>query len=278
MEDCTNKKIGHLIASYELGLLDERDKARFENHALECVHCRRELNRLYPKLNLLHENRQDILNHLQANGFEVPDQEQKSEKRITEPMARRSYRLLNGLKNRKVMVPAFGLVVVLMISLILIRKPASDNPYLPYLSFKKAPYTSLEGSRDNQTEAERLFVEGMNSYSTDKFKEAAGYLQKSADLNSKSARTWLYLGISYYLDRQPASAIEVLDKAEEIADPVQKNWAIWYKAQAYILNGNPSSSIPLLQTLAEQGMEYSSEARKLLEKMRKISPELFNPI
>ena len=275
MEDCTNKKIGQFIASYELGLLDEKDQARFEDHALECPHCRRELERLYPKYNILLENRNEILNNLESKGVDVSETE--SEAAVYAPLERKISTIFDGIKRRKVLVPAFSLAAVLILALILIRKPTPENPYLDYLSFEKAAYVSLEEGRVTQSEAEDFFNEGMRYYVTDEFKGAITNLQKAAELDSSKSKAWLYLGISFYLDHQPVAAIKALQRAKEIADPVQENWATWYMAQAYILLRNPAQSIPLLKTLSDQKLEYSIEADRLLRKIQKISPELFDP-
>ena len=39
MSQCTNTKIGQMLHNYELGLLSDEDKKRFELHLYECDHC-----------------------------------------------------------------------------------------------------------------------------------------------------------------------------------------------------------------------------------------------
>jgi len=277
MKECTNKKIGQLIASYELGLLNEREKTRFENHALECPHCLEELERLYPKLKTLYENRQEILSALQPRDIDITDLEIELPLEFSEPKKTKVFKLIWGRRRNRMLVPAFGLAVVVALCLVLIHKPGGEqNPYLPYLSFKKAPYLSIAETRVSQTTTEKFFDDGMQSYKNDNFNSAIGNLKKAAELDSNKTKTWLYLGISHYLNHQPIPAIEALQKAEEIADPVQKNMAYWYRAQAYLLLEDPALSIPLLKNLADQGLEYSDEAKDLLVKIREISPVSFN--
>ena len=78
------------------------------------------------------------------------------------------------------------------------------------------------------------------------------------------------LVIEAFVSTSNAAAIEALQKAEEIADPVQKNWALWYRAQAHLYQKDAASSIPPLQSLSDQGLEYAEEAERLLAKIGRI--------
>jgi hypothetical protein len=83
------------------------------------------------------------------------------------------------------------------------------------------------------------------------------------------------LGICYYLDHKPASAIVSLDEARKRLDTVQRNRALWFLAQAYLLDGDAASSVPILQILSNQNLEYAKEANDILSNIKRISPGLF---
>jgi hypothetical protein len=52
---CTDRDIGKLIGSFELGLLSDQEKLRFENHLLECEYCFQDLYRTAPLAALIRE-------------------------------------------------------------------------------------------------------------------------------------------------------------------------------------------------------------------------------
>jgi hypothetical protein len=54
---CTDRNIGKLIASYELGLLSEEERHRFENHLLECEECFQSLYDTAPIANLMRDGK-----------------------------------------------------------------------------------------------------------------------------------------------------------------------------------------------------------------------------
>jgi hypothetical protein len=54
---CTDKNIGRLIGSYELGLLSDKEKQQFENHLLECEYCFQDLYESAPVANLIREEK-----------------------------------------------------------------------------------------------------------------------------------------------------------------------------------------------------------------------------
>lgn len=54
---CTNKEIGELIGSYELGLLSDKERRQFENHLLECEYCFQSLYQAAPVMNMVREEK-----------------------------------------------------------------------------------------------------------------------------------------------------------------------------------------------------------------------------
>jgi hypothetical protein len=54
---CTDKKIGKLIGSYELGLLSEEERRQFENHLVECEYCFQSLYQAAPITNSIREKK-----------------------------------------------------------------------------------------------------------------------------------------------------------------------------------------------------------------------------
>ena len=281
MDKCTNKNIGQLITFYEMGVLNEKDRIQFEDHVLECNYCRHELQRLNPKLEVLFKNKLEILQNLNAKGITFETERDQllnqavAKETLPESIWERIYNFISRGWFPKAAIPALAVATAIVLILFLPRSPAPDNPYHKYLSFEKAPFLSLGDTRVMETEAQRFFNEGMRFYQRDDFVSAISNLEKTVGVDSTVGKFWLYLGISYYLNQQPEPAIDALAKAKQKLDTVERNRALWYLAQAYLLYGYAENSIPILHTLSRQRMEYAQEANNLLSKIREISPGLF---
>jgi hypothetical protein len=53
MPECTNQDVGKLLHGYEIGILSDENRTKFEQHLLECEHCYEELARLEREAELL---------------------------------------------------------------------------------------------------------------------------------------------------------------------------------------------------------------------------------
>ena len=95
---CTDPELGKLIGSYELGLLSEEERKRFEDHAVTCDECVKDLYRMAPVV-------QGML-----DGKAVP----------TKPQERASRR-------RNWMLLAASLAVVVVGLYAVMREPAPDE-------------------------------------------------------------------------------------------------------------------------------------------------------
>jgi tetratricopeptide (TPR) repeat protein len=281
MDKCTNEDIGQLITFYEMGLLDDKDRTLFENHAQECEFCLHELQRMQPKLDVVFKHREELLNNLRAKGIAFENERNKLLKQSAISKAP-SKTFWDGFKNfttnkwlPKAAIPAIAAAAVIIFVLFLPKSPAPGNPYYRYLSFEKAPYLPTGGTRVRESDAQHQFNEGMRLYQVDDLQGAIDNLEKAVGIDSSQGSFWLYLGISYYLNRQPESAIDALTTARQKLDTVQRNRALWYLAQAYLLDGDAENSVPILQLLSHQRLEYAQESDRLLTKIREISPGLF---
>ena len=78
---CKDQDIGNLIGGYELSLLSEEEKRRFEDHLLECEHCFQNLYRTTPLSTMIRERKL-----APAEAVELVDEE--DEESLTEPPKR----------------------------------------------------------------------------------------------------------------------------------------------------------------------------------------------
>ncbi len=271
---CTDTEIGKLITLYELGQLDEERRESFEQHQIECDFCFRELQGMVPIISTLRNQKDDIVNKLHGAGLSFASQKQQllTTYRIERPnFWDEIIRIVKELTRSRGMVPAMVMTTVLILLLILPPTPGTDNPYLPLLSFQKAPYRlgSLRGPA--ATEAQQSFESGMEKYLEDHFNEAVVHLREAVELNPDEGKFWLYLGISHYLNRQAEPAIEALTIADSLTEYSLSSRTRWYLAQAYLLADRDDDATPILVSLASQKRDYAQKADSLLTKIQSVS-------
>ncbi|TKJ39759.1 hypothetical protein CEE37_10805 [candidate division LCP-89 bacterium B3_LCP] len=92
-------------------------------------------------------------------------------------------------------------------------------------------------------------------------------------MNPQEGKWWLYLGVSYYVDRQAHSAVKSLSEAEKLTVNTLNDRAKWYLAQAYLLSEDPHNAIPLLEELKNSDSEYLKKADELLTMVKETIPE-----
>ncbi|HEX7344511.1 MAG TPA: hypothetical protein VF398_09610 [bacterium] len=279
MARCIKEELGHLITFYEMDALREDDRLRFENHILDCPFCRSEVSRMFPLYRALDQSKSQVLARLQASGIsfdsirrQILATIQRSEPiKTTGPsLWRRLILAVQGMRLPGEVIPALAATALILLLILLPTHPPQVNPYSAWLSFEKAYYQSVQDRAPGNAAAEAAFQKGMEFYQENNFKAAAGLLATAVQEDSLEGRYWLYLGISYYLDHQARRAVAALTKAESLSDPAQRNRARWYLAEAYLLQQDTVRSMPLLQSLVNEGYEYSEEADSLLIRVREM--------
>jgi tetratricopeptide (TPR) repeat protein len=276
MESCTDEKTGALRIQYELGQLKNAERERFEEHLLVCDFCFRELSESAPWTAALLEKRAEIRENLRRQGLTFESQkalymrslpastgaESKSENRW--------FRLLRRLKagpKPVILLPA-GAVALLALFLLIFRpSPEPSSPYLSLLQFEPIPYESsvVRGGSDN--EAELRFQEGMIRYQKGDYAGAVKVLKTAAASDPENGIYRLFLGVSYFLDRQADPAIQALSAADSLTQFSFQEKTRWYLAQAYLLKSDANRAIPLLRWLVEQNGEYTARAAELLRRI-----------
>lgn len=275
--ECTDEEIGRLITFYELDQLGEKDRCRFEEHILECEFCFQELREMRPVVYIMREQKAQILERLAQGGVRLARQTpgaleaRRSElrSRIFALIGEKFRQLAGGFGRPVVWVPA---VAVAALVLLLVLPVNRHNPYLPYLDHERAPYNKVtfRGLTTPRDEARNLFDQGMEKYLQGDYAQAAEYLTRAAELAPDESAYWLYLGVSYYLDRQPKQAAEALTHALSAKDQDVRVNAEWYLAQAYLFKGEATRATPLLEEIARKGGEYASRADSLISQINRV--------
>jgi tetratricopeptide (TPR) repeat protein len=279
MNPCTNEDIGDFITLYELDALEEEDKVRFEDHMMECSFCSSELVSMQQSIDTLAANKQEILRELaeegisfEANKEAIEGRPRKKARRtvIRESFGEKVQKFLGDLLQPRQLIPATALTAILIFFLAVPKGP-SPNPYLPLLTFEKAFYQDQVQRGATISDAESEFKAGMALYIQDDYSGAINHLSASVTADPTRGDYWLYLGISYFLDKQAGPAISALEHAQELCEPVLRNRALWYQSQAHLLAEEPESAATLLQLLVDQQLEYAAEAEALLAGIGEVS-------
>lgn len=147
----------------------------------------------------------------------------------------------------------------------LVREPYADLAMLDPLPYE--PVT-MKGVRE-AIGAATLFDDGMKRYREKDYPAAIPRLTEAVASDSRNGVWQLYLGLSYYLDKQPKPAIEHLRAAGNLA-PSQyyRISADWYLAQAYLMENDARRAIPLLDSVRTRSLDYAARADSLLMKIK----------
>lgn len=252
-----------------------------------CDFCREKWRLTLPLEYALHEHKAEILDRLDEEGLtldalrkrlaaatreeEAMSRPAPAGRRLAGAVVRLIRELLGRLANPRAFIPAFtavavAVVVLAVLQLRTVRRSDVDH-LMPYLTFEKLPYKYGNLRGEQETEALRFFQKGMIRYKEDDYEGAAEYLGKATEKIVDSGQWWLYLGVSYYLDRRGGEAVKALAQAERLTTGARNVQSRWYLAQSYILAGEAGRAIPLLKGIADQREGYAEEASSLLNRL-----------
>lgn len=243
-----------LLAAYELGLLDESERARFEQAALEDPDLQDEL--------FDHASAAQALREDPARYAAVL----RAALRETEPSlaARVGARLRAALRPR-VWVPV---TVAAAAVLALIVLPGRDD--LRRLAvLEPAPYVQVD-VRGAGSEAADLFAAAMVAYGESCWDAAAEGLDRA--LGVPDVGTWagadqarLYLGVSRLLDGDAERALAPLRRASRSSQLPVAERARWYLAQVHLVLGDGPAARDVLDGLCDSPVFGAAAAAQLAE-------------
>lgn len=254
---CTRPEIGDRLAAYEIGMLEENERAQFEQHLTECSWCTEELYAHAPAAETL---RSDPGRHAGM---------------IEAAQAGRAPGLLDRLRvllQVRVLAPTAA-VVAAAVALVLLLPGETIVPPAPTAAglarIEALPYQSLElrGGSDRLT---RTLAEGLEAYEQGRYRLAAHQLDtvwKHAggdDSWSQRHQVALYLGVSLLLSDQADAAILPLEAASAARLRPLADRGRWYLAQARLLQERPCDSAKLLESLAGSPVYGDPAATQLI--------------
>lgn len=276
MESCTDEPIGALRIQYELGQLNDADRERFEKHLLDCNFCFGELSETAPWMAILQEKRVEIRENLRRDGLTFESQKAlylQSLPVSTGPKVKIESQWIRWLRRWTtkpkpvIFLPVSAAILAGLILLIFHPSPEPSSPYFSWLQFEPIPYEPSVVRDGSNDEAEIKFQEGIKLYLRGDYRDAEKELEAAVDSAPENGIYRLFLGVTYFLDRQADPAIRELSAADRLTQYVFKEKTRWYLAQAYLLKSDADRAIPLLRWLVEQNSEYSKQAAEMLKRI-----------
>ncbi|MCF7809987.1 hypothetical protein K9N50_03255 [bacterium] len=261
---CTNVKIGNLISQYELGLLNVDNQKLFEEHIFECAFCREELAEFRQVAELLSEHKDRLIEAIEDGELDY------KEERLNEKQTRCFSDIIQGIKDfvndvldfafrPKVLAPIMSVTVVFLV--IYFGFITGENQsYEQFLIFEPLEYKQMILRSEATAEAENLFRQSMQSYNNGDYAAAANILMEAVKLDSANFKYKTYLGICYFLNKEPENALKMLTEAEHMTAFTLKDELHWYIFQSYLLNGDLTGADSVRSLIKTSKEVYSAKA------------------
>jgi len=248
--------VADLLAAYEMGLLDDADRRRFEKATLEDPDLLDELFEMAPHAQAIVERPAEV----HAAAREALDAARGSAgSRLKAVFAR--------LFSPRVLVPA---AVAAALVLALLNLDQGGGELRALASLDPLPYAEV-AVRGDEPDRERLYLEAMIAYADSRFGTAATGLTTAID---EYEGTWshlqqarLYLGVSLLQLDRPVEAVSRLEAGAESPIPPIADGSRWYLAQAYLMQENEMEAVSLLETLRDGSPVYGTAAGDLLARI-----------
>jgi len=236
-ENTRQARAADLLAAYELGLLDETERLRFEQATLDDPDL---LDELFDHASAAQALREDPERFASVLRETLREAEPSLAERLTG--------WLNAFLQPKVLAPVVVAAAAVFVLVVLpdgddLRKIAVLDP---------APYVQVD-VRGAESDAATLYFAAMTRYTDERYREAADLLDEALATGDE---TWhqatqarLYLGVSRLLDGDPEAALAPLAAAATSSQLPIAERAHWYQAQAYLLTGDATAAREVLRGL-----------------------------
>lgn len=262
---CREPKTGALIARYEMGLLSDEERRRFETHLLECDACFQDYYQFAPVAEVISRERAALRTALAREGrsWFASLWEQVRE-------------LISLPASSPGLSPAltWGLAVVVALVVLFVLLPVPEA-YEELAMIEPFPYQHFElrlrGPQQRST-WRRTFDAGMRAYSDGDYLLAMQKLEEAHELNPDDVETRFFLGVSALLSDRPETGIPHLQAVVE--EPTLPPGAVrWYLARALFLEGAYGRAEEQLEELAQMDGPHAERAQDLRERLRRAESD-----
>jgi hypothetical protein len=233
--ECLDCTIGNMITQFEFGVLDDNNREIFEDHLMDCEFCRMELKEFDSGARLIKTNRDSIRALILENepSIAILDQTDNTKNSILEAVKDFGETigfLIDSITRPRVLAPVLSIAVVVVLSIAIFN---SESKYEQYLSFSSFPYhqSVFRGNVDSM----KTFEKAMEYYQKGDFLETIDILSVTNQRTPEDWRVHFFLGVCYYLEKDPDMAITSLVEADSLSKFSFKSEIYWYLFQSYLL-------------------------------------------
>lgn len=263
--NCTDPEIGKLISLYEFEQLSEGDRRKFDAHLLSCDYCFQNLYSLSPIVTRMREHPNKFLSVLAQQPSVWATMKLKivaQFKKVIQEIARMPLPM-------RIAIPSAALATLLFILLIQPQPRLADLAQiepLPYHPLRIKQGTTVD-------EADRLFNEGMQYYSSHDYSRAINKLMEAVSHQPQNPNFHFYLALSYLLTDQTDAAIPHLQRTIELRESSNSEIVYWYLANAWLLKGNKTEALQALEDVVAFDGEYAWRAKEIISDIEKLSDQ-----
>ncbi|MBK8129510.1 MAG: zf-HC2 domain-containing protein [bacterium] len=280
LQFCIDEAAGSALLHYALGTLSGDEKARFEEHLIECPACQSELENHKLAIEKLSTDRPAILATL--NSQSKPSNEGPRRtliwRTVVVAVAASIVALIWWPATQK-----HNLVQDLEPDTVAYNTQKADtgvsnhtnrdstsleenvNPSIAQLAVFTPLNYSPSRTRSSESDARELFRQGMESYAAGNYVDAIEILQRAQVADTTDTEIALFTGISAGISKDFSTAKMVLGQAlRQKPRPTRTSQLTWYLSQASIALEDRATATMLLQELANGSSTYRDIAHKLL--------------
>lgn len=252
---CIEIKIGNMITRYQMGLVSSDEKKLYETHLLKCDACFCEFYEMDPVFEQLKVEPKFYLSAI----------EKKKEsliKRLLKRMSAFLELMIQPIPNPiRIAVPVAA--VVILILFIVLPSPV-DYSHLAQIEPVAYRPLVIRGHQEF-SKAKQFFDEGMKYYMQEDYAEAIEKLTLSSESDPQNANTNFYLGICYFLQKEPDEAIIYLNEALKLGANNLTEKCHWYLGNAYLILNEKETALEQFNKVIEINGDLAQKARKMID-------------
>lgn len=239
---CIQARSDETLEGYLVGRLSDSEMEQFDTHLLECTDCQDALERLVALRDAISQQRDAIAAESSSS-----------------------------LSNRRWVLVAAAAVVIVGLGvtswLTRSRSEGLGPAELAKLASFKPPHYEAPLLRSAGSDAERLFLQAMESYVVSDYAGAIPDLEAAAGLGPGDAASHFFLGVCQLATKAPESAISSFLRVIELEPTPYAERARLYLAKAYLLVGQVEEAKSELEIVVRFAGESATEAREILERL-----------
>jgi thioredoxin-like negative regulator of GroEL len=272
MKGCVDRRIGEWIGLYELGALEDGQRALFLDHLVGCEYCYNQVYSLEPVMTAFRNHRSAAMREkgdrppvfVNEAGFVPPP---PARFRMWAPLLAAMSLLVCVFIGAFYLYEREGTHRSAVVSVVpdaeMARVSAWQNLVVP-----KAAYAAPVDRAVLRKPGSRAFDRAMAAYEENDFAGAIEQLETLRELGpDDAAEVNFYLGVSLLLAGRSQEAARPLRQAAQSGDGSRREDSLYYLALAYLKNNQPDQAAAELDAVIAVGGERQFAAEKLKQQI-----------